>query len=367
MLKNKLGFGVFTFVLGFVLSVAFYTEASAYSASIDETELIQGECLTFTWSGFGDTCNIIVYKGNNFWTYANTNASYQGTQEICTSGWEIRDDYKIRVELKTNTTIYLYSQTFEVMGPKPYLMDFLIDGGASSTDSQNVFLQFNYVTADPTHYMASEYSNFSGATWLTYTGSNVVNFTLSDGSTGTRFVFFKLKNASGESNVRMGNISYQPLLYYKVSGYIRDSSNQSVGVVTISGFPNGDVNTDVNGYYYVDQIISTWTGTITPSKAGYTFSPSQRTFSGLSSDVTQNFTAIPNVSYSWQTGDWGACNDTCSGGIKRRTVQCVDSNGQVVSDSYCTETKPDTESDDCPELGPSRLNNDMGTETYVAP
>jgi len=182
---------------------------------------------------------------------------------------------------------------------------------------------------------------------------------------GNKAVYFKLENQWGESDWTWDNISYEPIMYYYISGYIRDGNNQSIGAVTITGFPNGSTETDVNGYYYVDQIISTWSGTITSSKSGYNFTPSSKTFNGLTGNTTQNFTAISNVSYSWHMGDYGVCNDTCGGGQKTRAVECRRNDGQIMPDSYCSGTKPNEVSYDCPELGPSRLNNVLNGEAYT--
>ncbi|MBN1409081.1 MAG: thrombospondin type-1 domain-containing protein [Calditrichaceae bacterium] len=368
MKKSKLGLGIFVLAVTFIFSVLASSDAGAYSASVDKTQVTQGECLVLTWSGFGDTCNIIVYKGTTQWVYANTQAYYQGTQQICTTEWEVRSDYKIRVEQKSNTTIYIYSQTFAVEGPKPHLVDFLINGGAFSTTGQTVVLQFNFTTADPTHYIMSESDIFSGATWIPYTGNNTVNFTLSSGS-GMKFVYFKLKNAYGESDRKFDTIEYVSINYYNVGGSVKDSSGLGISGVVLSGFPSdstGIKTTLSDGSYLATHVVSTWSGIITPGKSGYTFSPISRSYSGLLGNMSnQNFIAIPNVAYSWQTGVWGECNDTCGNGRKIRLVQCIrSSDGQAVSDNYCTDTKPESISYDCPELGPSRLINDLGGEMY---
>ncbi len=364
-MKRNLWSSVVVLSMFFVLFFAFTTSSVfAYSASVNPTVITQGGCTTLSWSGFGDTCEIWVYKGTTQWVDANLNAPYQGTQNICTSGWEIRNDYKIRVQLKSNPTIYVYTQTFEVKGLVPQVMDMYLNGGAASTTNNVVYIQhWNSVTT-PTHYMASENSNFSGATWQAYT-PDPISFTLSAGA-GMKFVYFKYKNAYGESDPVWDNISYEPIMYYDISGYVLDEGGQGANLVTISGFPGGGVaTTNSTGYYKVEDIVSTWSGTITPSKTGYTFSPASKTFSGLTGNTTQNFTAISNVTYSWQTGDYGPCNDTCGGGRKIRVVQCIRStDGQVVNDSYCTDTKPESISYDCPELGPSRLINDLGGEMY---
>ena len=125
----------------FVLFFAFTTSSAyAYSASVSSTQITQGGCTTLSWSGFGDTCEIWVYKGTTQWVDANLNAPYQGTQNICTSGWEIRNDYKIRVQLKSNPTIYVYTQTFEVRGLVPQVMDMYLNGGAASTEDEIVYI-----------------------------------------------------------------------------------------------------------------------------------------------------------------------------------------------------------------------------------
>jgi len=49
-------------------------------------------------------------------------------------------------------------------------------------------------------------------------------------------------------------------------------------------------------------------------------------------------TSGPAITYGWVVGDWGAC----SSGSQSRTVNCQDSNGTVIADSFCTTAKPAT-------------------------
>jgi hypothetical protein len=56
----------------------------------------------------------------------------------------------------------------------------------------------NMATNLPMYYMASEASDFSGATWQPYT--TAPKFTLSAGS-GTKTVYFKAQNIFGESSI----------------------------------------------------------------------------------------------------------------------------------------------------------------------
>jgi peptidoglycan/xylan/chitin deacetylase (PgdA/CDA1 family) len=87
----------------------------------------------------------------------------------------------------------------------PTVDSFSINNGAAATTSQDVTLN-NACTGDPTHYMASESSDFSGASWQDY--SAAPNFTLSSGY-GTKTVYFKVKNAAGESGVVSDTINYK--------------------------------------------------------------------------------------------------------------------------------------------------------------
>ncbi len=84
--------------------------------------------------------------------------------------------------------------TFE-MDP-PVVTSFAINGGAATTTNPVVTLD-NTATNSPTEYMASESPTFSGASWQAYgTGPS---FTLSAGTGGTKTVYFKVRNGSGES------------------------------------------------------------------------------------------------------------------------------------------------------------------------
>eukprot|EP00237_Pycnococcus_provasolii_P001804 CAMPEP_0119205734 /NCGR_PEP_ID=MMETSP1316-20130426/40033_1 /TAXON_ID=41880 /ORGANISM="Pycnococcus provasolii, Strain RCC2336" /LENGTH=387 /DNA_ID=CAMNT_0007202123 /DNA_START=371 /DNA_END=1530 /DNA_ORIENTATION=+ len=48
----------------------------------------------------------------------------------------------------------------------------------------------------------------------------------------------------------------------------------------------------------------------------------------------------PPLTYSYATGSWSSCSATCGGGTETRSVTCKQSDGQSVSDSYCSDSKP---------------------------
>jgi uncharacterized protein Usg len=77
----------------------------------------------------------------------------------------------------------------------PAVTSLKINAGAASTANGTVTLN-NVATNLPTHYMASEASDFAGATWQTY--STAPKFPLSD-TAGTKTVYFKVKNGFDES------------------------------------------------------------------------------------------------------------------------------------------------------------------------
>jgi hypothetical protein len=77
---------------------------------------------------------------------------------------------------------------------------------------------------------------------------------------------------------------------YTISGYVRDSLGTGIEDVEMTGLP-GDLLTASDGHYS-GLVPPAWTGTVTPQKSGYTFSPEDMSYSSVSADHTdQNYTA----------------------------------------------------------------------------
>ena len=85
----------------------------------------------------------------------------------------------------------------------PKVTSFKINNGVSPTANRSVTLN-NTTSGNPTQYMASESSTFSGASWQPY--SAAPSFTLSAGS-GAKTVYFKVQNTAGVSTAASASIT----------------------------------------------------------------------------------------------------------------------------------------------------------------
>ena len=76
------------------------------------------------------------------------------------------------------------------------------------------------------------------------------------------------------------------LLTFVISGYIRNDCNAPIkDVVVTANNIGGSDTTDANGYYEV-WVDYNWSGTVTPSKAHYTFDPNSRAYTDVLEDKT---------------------------------------------------------------------------------
>ena len=92
------------------------------------------------------------------------------------------------------------------------------------------------------------------------------------------------------------------------------SGNAGVAGATLS-YTDGTAKTataDAAGLYSF-QVARNWSGTVTPSKAGYTFQPASRTYTAITSNQTaQDYTATSNVITYTITGNAGVAGATLS-------------------------------------------------------
>ncbi len=155
---------------------------------------------------------------------------YNAANDQLLQTWTGADDddlYSIGAELSTQ----------DVASNLPAVTTFNLNSGATTTTSQTVTLN-NTATKTPTHYMASERADFQGASWFPY--ATAPSFTLSPGS-GSKVVYFKVKNATGESPEAMRDDIYLTsaattvdLSLYRISDTTGTPNTDSPGAVVTS-------------------------------------------------------------------------------------------------------------------------------------
>jgi hypothetical protein len=80
-----------------------------------------------------------------------------------------------------------------------------------------------------------------------------------------------------------------------ISGYIKNGCNVPIeGVLVDANAGGGESITDVNGFYEV-WVDYDWSGTVTPSKAYYTFDPNNRAYSNVLEDKTSQDYLADNI------------------------------------------------------------------------
>jgi M6 family metalloprotease-like protein len=109
-------------------------------------------------------------------------------------------------------------------------------------------------------------------------------------------------------NITLGvNIDY-------INGYA------GTGDVTIH-YTGGSTTSDATGYYSIP-VSAGWSGTVTPSKAGYAFSPASKTYNNVTADqLMQNFIASELYSIAGNTGVAGTTLSYTQGGPKSVSSQ----------------------------------------------
>ncbi len=85
------------------------------------------------------------------------------------------------------------------------------------------------------------------------------------------------------------------LLTYTISGTVTCGGSGLAGVV-MNGLPSSPA-TDANGFY-TDTVDYGWSNTVTPTKAGYTFTPANRVYNNVTSDQTAQDYAATLLTYT---------------------------------------------------------------------
>ncbi len=124
------------------------------------------------------------------------------------------------------------------------------------------------------------------------------------------------------------NYTAAPITYI-VSGRITDSGGSGLSNAQLS-FSNGGWTTTTNSNGDYSQVVTyNWSGTVTPTKAGYYFTPTYRTYSNvLSNQTSQNYTTagIANTIS-------GRITDGSGSGLSNVELTFSNSGGTVVTNS----------------------------------
>ncbi|MFC4674203.1 leucine-rich repeat protein [Dysgonomonas termitidis] len=113
------------------------------------------------------------------------------------------------------------------------LSGFSLNNGDGIAIFRTVDLTYALSGGIPTHFMASERQDFSGASWRAYDLS-ALNYTFASDEAGTKTVYTKLKNSRGETAVRNDNIYYKPYHPVNLASFTPNNGLKSAAVRTIS-------------------------------------------------------------------------------------------------------------------------------------
>jgi hypothetical protein len=153
-----------------------------------------------------------------------------------------------------------------------------LSGGASATTQTNSY--GNYV-----------FGNLAQGVTYTVTPSDP-RYTFTPASqTFPNISSYQLQNFSATRNT------------FQISGLVKDSGGNPItgATVTLAGAQSGPTQTDSSGAYSFTGLSAGFNYTLTPSKPGYSFTPTAFTVANLSSDQSVNFTAaLMNFSITGQ-------------------------------------------------------------------
>jgi|GEM_PF-5512599 len=136
----------------------------------------------------------------------------------------------------------------------------------------------------------------SSGTAVTTNTSGVYTLTVSSGWSGTvtptksGYTFTPASKSYTSVAANQTNQDYTSP-YFSISGTVKDSSGNLMSGVTVTASGGVSATTGSLGYYAFST-NSAWTGTITPTKAGYTFLPASRSYTAVTTDqVNQDYAA----------------------------------------------------------------------------
>lgn len=104
------------------------------------------------------------------------------------------------------------------------------------------------------------------------------------------YTFSPASRSYSNLTVNQANQNYMANYQVTFSGYVMTSAGARISGVTLSfGNAGGSVTTDANGYYS-KKVAAGCNVIVTPTKSGYTFSPSSKSYTKVSANVWQCYT-----------------------------------------------------------------------------
>ena len=120
------------------------------------------------------------------------------------------------------------------------LSSVIINGGASSTTSTTLSVDFTFTNGAPTHYRIGETSDLSSVAWVAYS-SKPISYTIS--GYGTKTIYMQLKNAEIETYIKSSSINYIDssvinITNFTIAGGVSPYSNLTVPIsLSTNGAP----------------------------------------------------------------------------------------------------------------------------------
>jgi hypothetical protein len=164
------------------------------------------------------------------------------------------------------------------------LMTFKISGHVLEQDSNAPINDVNVLAENGGGQWTNRYGGGSGITDVNGYYKVVVDYNWSGKVMPTKYAYGFTPTNIDYNNVvaDQNNQDYAgKLLTFVISGYIRNECNVPInGVLVDANNGGGQDTTDVNGFYEV-WVDYNWFGTVTPSKAYYTFEPNSKAYTNV--------------------------------------------------------------------------------------
>lgn len=141
----------------------------------------------------------IDFVGSNWTAWSNISISYT----FLTNTIETKTIYlKLRNSGGESSVAF---DSISYLGSRLQLNSIQINYGSTLTPIPNVLISVDYQNNTPTNYMISEKSNFSGASWITWT-SNLINYSFT--SYGNKTLYLKIQDANYTTPSVSSSINY---------------------------------------------------------------------------------------------------------------------------------------------------------------